>query len=208
MYFRPLNNPIRGPYWGANTPIPVPLLISLTLSKTLRTASTRLYGAEAPQLKLTLRPQIDLEVVRHVTSVLANPAPQAASVGGIGAEQRFPPAIGDTAGSGIELVMVRMNPVVGDVVQLILTEVKLSRYNLFGQTFGAGKIGVCGKIAGVVVAGQLHTLDFSLCIIERGIDQGLAELALVDQVRGLSCRSHQRQRSAAEVIFWITPASK
>ncbi len=31
---------------------------------------------------------------------------------------------------------------------------------------------------------SLHTFDSPLCIIERGIDQGLAELALVDQVRG------------------------
>ncbi len=78
--------------------------------------------------------------------------------------------------------MVCMNPVVGDVVQLILTEVKLPRDNFSSRTFGAGNIDVCGKIPAVVAARQLHTPDSSLCIVERGIDDGRAELALVDQV--------------------------
>ena len=80
--------------------------------------------------------------------------------------------------------MVAMDPVTGDVVQLCLREVILSRYNIFAQTDGTGDIGVCGEIAGLVVAGQFQTFDAALRIIERGINQGLAELALVDQVRG------------------------
>ncbi len=45
-----------------------------------------------------------------------------------------------------------------------------------------GKIGIRCKIAGAVVDGKFHAINFPLIIIERGIDYGLAELTLVDQV--------------------------
>ena len=73
----PPKNPIGGPYWGAKTPIPLPLLISLTLSKTLM-MSIRASMGQVPQIKLMLCPQIDLEVVWHMIRI-GKSTPQAAS---------------------------------------------------------------------------------------------------------------------------------
>ena len=102
------------------------------------------------------------EVLLGTWSVLANPlrkpVPKVASM----LYTVSMPDIGDAAGGGIELVMVRMHPVIGDVVQFILAEVELPGDDVLGKARGAGKVAVGGEIAGLVIGGQLHPIDFPL----------------------------------------------
>src|SRR5208283_176292 len=73
IYLRPPKYPIRGPNCGANTPIPVPVLISLTLSKALIMATRASTGPQFHNLNLRFAPKLSWTLY-GTTCVLANPA--------------------------------------------------------------------------------------------------------------------------------------
>ena len=94
-----------------------------------------------------------------------------------------------------------MNIVAGNVVEVVLGEIKLRRPHLLAMSGLPRGIQIGGKVVDRIIGGELHAADQAIAVIERRENDRRAELSLVDQMlrRGYAVEGlqHRSPRIAA-----------
>src|SRR3984957_18828738 len=80
------------------------------------------------------------------------------------------------------LLVIQVDVVLGDVREIICSEIELRRINVLAARTLPGEVKIRGEILRRVAPRQFHTVLLAVRVIERRQDDWRTELTLVDQV--------------------------
>src|SRR6266404_770848 len=94
------------------------------------------------------------------------------------------PKVGGAEGTGYLLVVVKINPMVVDVIQIVLAEQELAGNNILTAGFRYRYIRVGRKPSERIIGGELDAIDLALAIVELRQDERLSEQSIIQLVLG------------------------
>ncbi len=150
----PTKYPRRGPNCGAPTPMPVPSRISYFLSSTLMTSNAGRQSLQPLAIEVVAHPQVDLVVVGQPVAVgdalpsgSTRSAPQSGPQQQIAADPRALPLVGSTARGRDLLLVIQVNVMIGNVSQIIGSEIELTGHDVLADGALDGEVGVGLEVA-------------------------------------------------------------